>query len=112
MSFDAFEIVAPGTYTPITCLGLGGDSGKHLLTLVWAGAAAGIGQMMFWSKAHKAVATMIYVFLGWIILPYSASVSSPLANISFSVSGQFDGFGRPRRMTIPRTLINIHRNFW
>ncbi len=67
-----------GTYTPIAYLGLGGSTGKRLLAIVWTGAAAGILQSFFWVKAPKAIATSIYVVLGWAILPHAAEVLSAL----------------------------------
>jgi predicted membrane channel-forming protein YqfA (hemolysin III family) len=63
-----------GTYTPIAHLGLGGAIGNRILVMVWTGAAAGILQSFFWAKAPKAIATSIYIVLGWIILPHTAEV--------------------------------------
>lgn len=63
-----------GTYTPIAQLGVGGSVGQSLLMQVWAGAAAGILQSFFWSKAPKVLATSIYIGLGWIILPHAREV--------------------------------------
>jgi channel protein (hemolysin III family) len=63
-----------GTYTPIAQLGIGGSIGQSLLMQVWTGAAAGILQSFFWSKAPKVLATSIYIGLGWIILPHAREV--------------------------------------
>ena len=46
----------------------------HLLRLVWGGAAAGIAQMLFLPKAPRLLTTLIYIGLGWVIVPYAAEV--------------------------------------
>ena len=75
-----------GTYTPIAHLGLGGDLGKKLLVMVWTGAAAGVLQSFFWVKAPKAVATSIYIALGWTILPHVAEVIQDHCSAAFCKS--------------------------
>ncbi|HUP48010.1 MAG TPA: hemolysin III family protein [Thermoanaerobaculia bacterium] len=64
-----FLLIA-GTYTPVAVLGLPGDDGRRLLIAIWAGAAVGIVQSIFWVGAPKAVAAIIAVAVGWTIVPY------------------------------------------
>ena len=64
-------LMRAGTYTPIAQLGLGGNTGRKLLGRVWAGAAAGILQSFAWPHAPKAIATGIYIALGWVIVPHA-----------------------------------------
>ena len=70
---NCYSLLA-GTYTPIAYLGLGGATGVHLLRLVWGGAAAGILQMLFLPKAPRLLTTLIYIALGWVILPHGREV--------------------------------------
>ena len=46
----------------------------HLLRLVWGGAAAGILQMLFLPKAPRLLTTLIYIALGWVIVPHATEV--------------------------------------
>lgn len=46
----------------------------HLLRLVWGGAAAGILQMLFLPRAPRLLTTLIYIALGWIIVPHATEV--------------------------------------
>jgi hemolysin III len=68
-----FVLIA-GTYTPIALLGLGGDSGKRLLIVIWCGAAAGVLLSLFWVNAPKALTAAVAVLVGWTIVPYFAEV--------------------------------------
>lgn len=64
-----FVLIA-GTYTPVSLLGLGGDDGRRLLIMIWAGAAAGIALSLFWITAPKALVAILAVGVGWMIVPY------------------------------------------
>ena len=54
-----------GSYTPICLYGVGGTLGPILCTVLWAGAALGIAQTLFWPSAPRALHVGIYVALGW-----------------------------------------------
>lgn len=73
-----FVFVA-GTYTPICVLGIGGAPGMRLLALVWAGAALGTLRALLWVRAPRAIATALYVALGWLVLAFWPEVSRGLA---------------------------------
>ena len=51
----------------------------HLLRLVWGGAAAGILQMLFLPKAPRLLTTLIYIALGWVIVPHATEVGPDAA---------------------------------
>ena len=68
------KLTPAGTYTPIAYLGIGGATGMHLLRLVWGGAAAGISQMLFLPRAPRLLTTLIYIALGWVIVPHATEV--------------------------------------
>jgi hemolysin III len=67
-----YAIIA-GTYTPLCLLALDEITGRRLLLQVWTGAAAGIAHSLM-SKGgpgSKAMSAILYIALGWIILPYA-----------------------------------------
>lgn len=54
-----------GSYTPITIVGVGGSFGKLLCAILWAGAAFGVLQTVFWPTAPRWLHVGTYVVLGW-----------------------------------------------
>jgi hemolysin III len=72
-----FLLIA-GTYTPVAVLGLGGEDGRRLLIMIWAGAAAGVILSLAWPKAPKVLTAAIAVAVGWTIVPYFSEVKSML----------------------------------
>lgn len=68
-----FVLIA-GTYTPVAFLGLGGEDGRRLLIMIWAGAAAGVCLSLFWVKAPKVLTAIVAVAMGWMIVPYFGQV--------------------------------------
>jgi hemolysin III len=54
-----------GTYTAVSGLVLGGWSQVLVLSLVWAGAAAGITLRQLWLDAPKWAVALPYVVVGW-----------------------------------------------
>jgi hemolysin III len=61
---NIFLLIA-GSYTPITVLCLPPDKATLLLSLVWGGAALGIGFRVFWITAPRWLYVPLYVVLGW-----------------------------------------------
>jgi hemolysin III len=70
----AIFVLIAGTYTPLCVVGIGGAAGSTLLSLVWAGAAAGVLQATVFFRAPRAVAVTLYVALGWIAVAYLGEV--------------------------------------
>ncbi len=68
LDHSAIFLLIAGTYTPF-CLLLGGAEGHALLAVVWGGAAAGVLQAIAWPTAPKPLIAVVYVILGWVILP-------------------------------------------
>lgn len=68
-----FSRANAGTYTPLCLLALDEVTGRRLLLQVWTGAAAGIAHssMSRGGAGSKAFSAILYVALGWIILPYA-----------------------------------------
>ena len=66
-----FVLIA-GSYTPIAVLVLGGTWEAVLLSLVWAGAVAGVTLKMVQPDGHPVIGGILYISLGWlavIVLP-------------------------------------------
>lgn len=64
----AIFLLIAGTYTPL-CVLLGGARGGALLAIVWTGAVLGIAQAIVWPRAPKPIVAIVYLALGWIVLP-------------------------------------------
>ncbi len=68
LDHSAIFLLIAGTYTPF-CLLLGGAAGSALLAVVWTGAAAGVVQAVAWPTAPKPLVAVVYVALGWVVIP-------------------------------------------
>lgn len=78
-----YGIIA-GTYTPLCLLALDKGLGDRLLLQVWTGATVGILQSVF-SKSgagSKVISAILYIALGWIVLPYSHQLELALGGTS------------------------------
>ncbi|OCG76513.1 PAQR family membrane homeostasis protein TrhA [Microbacterium sediminis] len=63
-------ILIAGTYTPIALLALPSREGVLLLSLVWAGAVAGILFRVLWIGAPRWLYVALYLALGWAAVMY------------------------------------------
>ncbi len=88
LDHSAIFVLIAGTYTPF-CLLLPPATGLPLLSVVWGGAAAGVLRAVLWVRAPKALATAIYVLLGWAVVPVVPALRSALGAgaISLLLSG-------------------------
>ena len=59
-------IFIAGTYTPLCALLLNPGKATWLLTIVWAGAVAGVVMSVVWPRAPRWVCASLYLGLGWI----------------------------------------------
>ncbi|MCM6777069.1 hemolysin III family protein [Nocardia sp. CDC159] len=64
-----------GSYTPFALLGLPGQTGTVLLSVVWAGALAGVALKLLWPTAPRWVGVPLYLLLGWAIVPVAATMT-------------------------------------
>jgi hemolysin III len=79
MDHAAIFVLIAGTYTPLCLLTkLPDDVGKPLLRFVWTMAALGVVQSLVWTRSPKAVNALLYVLLGWAVVPYWGPVSVAL----------------------------------
>jgi hemolysin III len=72
-------ILISGTYTPICLLGLIPGPGLRLLALTWATTALGLVRAVFWPDAPRLVTAGLYLFAGWMLVPYFAQVRAALS---------------------------------
>ncbi|MFV0495669.1 PAQR family membrane homeostasis protein TrhA [Mycobacterium sp.] len=100
---NIFLLIA-GTYTPMAVLGLPWPKSIILLSIVWVGAALGIGFRVFWVGAPRWLYVPLYVLLGWAAMMYlldffaAVPVSMILVlagGIFYTVGAVFYGLKRP-----------------
>lgn len=81
----AIYIFIAGTYTPILLLIIQGKRGWLLLWLLWGIAILGVIFKVFFVKKFLFTSTMIYVFMGWMVV----FVWQPLVENYSSIGLQF-----------------------
>jgi len=61
-------ILIAGTYTPFTLITLGGFEGWAIFAASWGMAVVGIILKIFFTGKYDLISTLMYVFMGWIIV--------------------------------------------
>ena len=61
-------ILIAGTYTPFTLVTLSGFAGWMIFGVSWGMAVIGIVLKLFFTGRYDLVSTLMYVFMGWIIV--------------------------------------------
>jgi hemolysin III len=64
----AIYVLIAGTYTPFTLVTLQGAVGWTLFGVVWGFAAVGITLKLFFTGRYDLLSTLMYVFMGWVII--------------------------------------------
>lgn len=86
---SAIFLLIAGSYTPLTLLVLKGKLGWTLFSIVWIIAIAGIIFKVFFIKKFKALSTILYILMGWLVVfaikPLYLSLST--YSLSFLVAG-------------------------
>ncbi len=72
-----FTLIA-GTGTPLCLIALPEPAGMNMLILFWASAVVGVGQSLFWVSAPKWLAAILYIFMGWLAVPYLPELKAAL----------------------------------
>lgn len=69
--FDHMSIflLIAGTYTPFCFVALPGWIGWTIFGITWACAAVGIVMKAFYTGANERLSTLMYVLMGWLIVP-------------------------------------------
>jgi hemolysin III len=74
-----------GTYTPLCMLGVGSPDGVRLLALAWSAAGLGILRAVLWPHAPRAISSLLYVAVGWVVIAYFPAVHTGLDPIAFAL---------------------------
>jgi len=77
-------VLIAGTYTPFTLVTLNGPVGWTVFGVSWGMAIVGVTLKLFFTGKFNALSTLMYVFMGWIII----FAIKPLVN-SLSPEGLF-----------------------
>lgn len=82
-------VLIAGTYTPFTLITLQGAAGWMIFGVSWTMALTGITLKFFFTGKYKLLSTLMYVFMGWLILfavgPLAKEMSS--AGLNWLVAG-------------------------
>lgn len=65
---SAIFLLIAGSYTPLTLIVLQGKLGWTLFGIVWFIAIAGIVFKAFFIKRFKNLSTLLYIFMGWLVI--------------------------------------------
>jgi hemolysin III len=64
----AIYILIAGTYTPFALVTLRGSTGWVIFGVTWGLALSGITLKLFFTGKYELLSTMMYVFMGWVII--------------------------------------------
>ncbi len=64
----AIYVLIAGTYTPFVLVTLNGVTGWTIFGISWAMAITGIVLKIFFTGKYNLISTLMYVFMGWIIV--------------------------------------------
>ena len=64
----AIYVLIAGTYTPFTLVSLHGPKGWWIFSISWIFACIGIGLKLFFTGRFTIISTLMYVFMGWMIV--------------------------------------------
>ena len=84
----AIYLLIAGTYTPFTLVALRGPLGWKLFTAIWSLAALGIvfklaSSRLAYAGRLKALSTLIYIAMGWLVVLYIKPVMAALDDWTF-----------------------------
>lgn len=97
-------VLIAGTYTPLTLITLNGPTGWVIFGASWAMALTGITLKLFFTGKYNVLSTLMYVFMGWIIV----FAIIPLIN-SLSTEGLFWLFAGGVAYTTGAILYSIKK---
>ena len=75
----AIYLLIAGTYAPFALLVLEGATGWVIFAAAWLMAALGITLKLFFTGRYTLISTLLYVFMGWIII---FAIKPLVANLS------------------------------
>jgi len=89
LDHSAIYVLIAGTYTPFCLSVIGGSKGFVILGIQWALAITGIVFSAVFYNKHRALHTIIYLAMGWMIVFFINSVinSVSAAGVIFLIAG-------------------------
>ena len=101
-----------GTYTPFCLLVLGGDTGWHLLVIMWLAAALGVFLRITLHKRFQHALITLYVAMGW-----SGAVHADLITTRMTTAGLVLLMAGALLYTVPAPLhrftrLKYHSAIW
>ena len=97
-------VLIAGTYTPFTLVTLNGQTGWVFFGITWGFAFIGIVLKLFFTGKYKLVSTLMYIFMGWIIV----FAIKPLIN-NLSLEGLLWLFAGGMAYTIGAIIYSIKK---
>jgi len=68
LDHSSIYMLIAGTYTPFTLISLQGSTGWIIFGISWGLAVIGIVLKLFFTGRFNGLSTMMYVFMGWVIV--------------------------------------------
>ena len=84
LDHSAIFLLIAGTFTPI-CLLVGDRRAHTMLAVVWVGAGLGILRALLWPRAPRALATGLYLLLGWAAVPLVPAMYRAIGPVSLGL---------------------------
>ena len=81
----AIYILIAGTYTPFTIGAIGGQLGWVIFSVTWVFAIIGIILKVFFTGRFKVISTLMYVFMGWMIVFFIKPLTLTLLDEGFNL---------------------------
>jgi len=104
MDHATIYVLIAGTYTPLTLITLNSTTGWVIFGVSWGMALSGIVLKLFFTGRFNLLSTLMYVFMGWIII----FAIKPLIN-SLSAEGLFWLFAGGVAYTTGAILYSIKK---
>ncbi len=78
-------LLIAGTYTPVAVMGLRDPARLAILWVIWCGAAFGVTFRWAWPGAPRLFYTVLYIVLGWSILPVMGELYDDTGVVVFAL---------------------------
>ena len=76
-------ILIAGTYTPFALISLNGELGWIVFGLSWGIATIGVILKLFFTGKYKLISTLMYLFMGWMIVFFINPLMDSLSDDGF-----------------------------
>jgi len=83
LDHSAIYVLIAGTYTPYALITIGGTSGWFLFSVIWTMAFIGIVLKLFFTGRFETFSTLMYVFMGWMVVFFAKSLLITLSSEGF-----------------------------